>query len=216
MTGDIGEALESNFGSSVLPSAVPSTCAQPTYSKFLKPVDNSRQKSFSVTMDPDCSDIPIYRQIQPLLPTATTKSPSHLVPRNFSQRPASGLPAPHPRNPAPASHPLPPRPSPTLHPPRLRPLQMSLRDPTLVVRSGLSATRRGRAIRSSNPDLVRGIDLFAPRGRLPGPRGVFAAAAFLLREERGNPGAVDEIDSPREEGEEEEVEEYAVEKELGC
>ena len=96
------------------------------------------------------------------------------------------------------------RPCRTLYPLRFGPLQMSRRDPTFVVRLG--ATRHSRAIRTNDTDLVGRIDLLGAAGGFLGALAAFAAAT-LLGEEGGDPGAVDEITGAGEGGEEEEVEE---------
>lgn len=92
-----------------------------------------------------------------------------------------------------------------LHPPCLRPLQMSLRDPTLVI-SSLAPARNSRSVRANNTNLITWIHLLSPGGRFASAGSVFTTA-FLLREQGCDPGVVDEVDCTCEETEEEEVEE---------
>lgn len=85
---------------------------------------------------------------------------------------------------------------------------MSLRDPAFII-SSLTPTRDGRSISSHNTDLIIRIHLLSPRSGFARAGSVFAAT-FVLGEEGRDPGVVDEIDCSREEAEEEEVEEDAV------
>ena len=84
---------------------------------------------------------------------------------------------------------------------------MSRWDPALIIRFG--SARHRRAIRANNADLVSGVDFLRAAGGFLGALAAFAATAFL-REEGGDPGAVDEIAGAGEGGKEEEVEEDAV------
>ena len=84
---------------------------------------------------------------------------------------------------------------------------MMRRDPALIIR--LRSRSDSRPIRANNRDLISGIDLLRLAGRPLGPLTAFASAPGL-GEECADPGAVDEIDSAKEAGQEDEVEEYAV------
>lgn len=83
---------------------------------------------------------------------------------------------------------------------------MPLGDPALVVRLGAArGNDGGRAIRARHADLLAGVDFPVPLGGGAGAGGVFASsggrgggALFGLREEGGDPGAVDEVDGTRE------------------
>ena len=80
-------------------------------------------------------------------------------------------------------------------------------DPALVV-AGLGAARDGGAVGAHDRHLLGRVDLLAlARGAL-GALAALAAAA-LLREERRDPGVVDEVAGAAEGGGEEEVEEDA-------
>ena len=79
------------------------------------------------------------------------------------------------------------------------------RDPALVVR--LRTTRHRWPISSNDRYLIGGVDFLGLPGGALGALAAFPAAA-LLGEERGDPGAVDEVEGAGEGGEEEEVEEY--------
>ena len=87
---------------------------------------------------------------------------------------------------------------------------MSSGDPALVESTGLGTSRDSRAICADNRDLVGRVDLL---GSLRGSLSALAALAapLLLREQSSNPGVVDEVAGAAESGEEEEVEEDAVE-----
>lgn len=84
--------------------------------------------------------------------------------------------------------------------------------PTLIVRFGCCSARDGGAIGAQDGHLIARIDAFAPRRGFAGAGGVFPAGAGapFLREEGGDPGAVDEVTCAAEDGGEEEVEEEAV------
>lgn len=109
---------------------------------------------------------------------------------------------------------LPPRPLrlPALRPPaanplRLGALQVAGGDPALVV--GLGAGGDGRAVGADDGHLVGRVDLLGLAGGALRALAALAAAA-LLREERRDPGVVDEVAGAAERGGEEEVEEDAV------
>ena len=80
-------------------------------------------------------------------------------------------------------------------------------DPALVV--DLCATGDGRAVAAHDADLVGRVDPFAAARRLFGALAALALAA-LLREQRGDPGRVDEVGGAGEACKEEEVEEDAA------
>jgi hypothetical protein len=90
---------------------------------------------------------------------------------------------------------------------------VSGRDPALVECTSLCAAGDSRAVSTDDGDLVGGVDLLA---LARGTRGALAAlaAATLLGEESGDPGVVDEVADTAEGGEEEEVEEDAIEEKL--
>lgn len=96
----------------------------------------------------------------------------------------------------------------TLHPLGLRSLQVTGRDPALIVGLSLSARGDGWAIGTDNADLVGGVDLL---GALGGALCALAtlATALLLREESSDPGAVDEVTGTGEDTSEDKVEEDA-------
>ena len=106
--------------------------------------------------------------------------------------------------------PLPTLRPPTAHPLSFRPLQMSRRNPALIVRS---SARRSRAISAYHTHLITRIDLLRTTARALGPLTTLAAAA-LLRKECGDPGIIDEEAGPSEGGGEEDVEEDATRKVL--
>jgi hypothetical protein len=83
-------------------------------------------------------------------------------------------------------------------------------DPALIESTSLCAAGDSRAVSANDGNLVGGVDLLA---LARGTRGAFTtlAAATLLGEESGDPGVVDEVADTAEGGEEEEVEEDAVE-----
>jgi hypothetical protein len=87
-------------------------------------------------------------------------------------------------------------------------------DPALVESTSLCAAGNSRAVSTDNGDLVGRVDFLALAG---GARGTLAAlaAATLLGEESGDPGVVDEVADAAEGGEEEEVEEDAVDEKVG-
>lgn len=90
---------------------------------------------------------------------------------------------------------------------RLGPLQMGGRNPTLVI--GLGAGRHRWAVLPDDRSLIGWVDdLATTRGLL---RALTAlAATLLLREQRRDPGVVDEVTSSAETGCKEEVEEDAA------
>ncbi len=85
---------------------------------------------------------------------------------------------------------------------------MSRGDPALII--CLGPTRDSWAIRTDDTDLVSGINFLGATRRSLGALAAFAATA-LLGEESADPGAVDEVASTGEGGEEEKVEEDSVE-----
>jgi hypothetical protein len=96
------------------------------------------------------------------------------------------------------------------NPPGLRALQVLGGNPALVENASLSTSSDSRAIRANNRDLVGRVDLLSSlRGSLSALAAL--AAPLLLREQSRNPGVVDEVAGAAESGEEEEVEEDAVE-----
>jgi hypothetical protein len=96
------------------------------------------------------------------------------------------------------------------NPPGLRALQVLGGNPALVKSTSLGTSGDSRAIGANNRDLVSRVDLL---GSLRGSLGALAALAapLLLREQSRDPGVVDEVAGATEGGEEEEVEEDAVE-----
>ena len=96
------------------------------------------------------------------------------------------------------------------NPPGLRALQVLGGNPALVESTSLGTSRDSRAICANNGDLISRVDLL---GSLRGSLSALAALAapLLLREQSSNPGVVDEVAGAAESGEEEEVEEDAVE-----
>lgn len=82
-------------------------------------------------------------------------------------------------------------------------LQVRGGDPALVV---LCAGGDSRAVSADNSNLLSGIDLLGALGRLLGALSTLAAT-FLLGEEGGDPGVVDEEHSASEGAEEDKVEE---------
>jgi hypothetical protein len=96
------------------------------------------------------------------------------------------------------------------NPPSLGALQVLGRDPALVESTGLGTSSDSRAICANNRDLVGRVDLLSSlRGSLSALAAL--AAPLLLREQSRDPGVVDEVAGAAEGGEEEEVEEDAVE-----
>lgn len=83
-------------------------------------------------------------------------------------------------------------------------------DPALVEATSVGAAGDSWAVSANNRDLLGGVDLLALAGGARGALTALAAAA-LLGEESGDPGVVDEVADAAEGGEEEEVEEDAVE-----
>ena len=83
---------------------------------------------------------------------------------------------------------------------------MMRRNPTLIIR--FSATRYRGTIGSQYANLIAGIDFLGPSGRAFSTVAAFPTACFL-REERRDPGVIDEIACAAKSGEEEQVEEYA-------
>jgi hypothetical protein len=83
-------------------------------------------------------------------------------------------------------------------------------DPALVESTSLGTSSDSRAICANNRDLVGRVDLL---GSLRGSLSALAALTppLLLREQSRDPGVVDEVAGAAEGGEEEEVEEDAVE-----
>jgi hypothetical protein len=79
-------------------------------------------------------------------------------------------------------------------------------NPRLII--SLCAARDSWSIRTSNTNLIRRVDLLRALGRRLCALAAFAAAA-LLREERLEPGAVDEVACAAEDEAEEDVEEDA-------
>ena len=96
------------------------------------------------------------------------------------------------------------------NPPGLRALQVLGGDQALVKSTSLGTSGDSRAIGANNRDLVSRVDLL---GSLRGSLSALAALAapLLLREQSRDPGVVDEVAGSAEGGEEEEVEEDAVE-----
>lgn len=78
----------------------------------------------------------------------------------------------------------------TFDPPRFRPIEVSCRDPALIV--SFSTRSHRRSIGSDDRYLVRWIHLLRLAGRLLGSLGALATAT-LLWEESGDPSAIDEV-----------------------
>jgi len=95
------------------------------------------------------------------------------------------------------------------NPPGFRALQVTGGNPALVESASLGTACDSWAICADNRDLFGGVDLLASAG---GSLSALAALAapLLLREQSSNPGVVDEVAGATERGEEEEVEEDAV------
>ena len=84
---------------------------------------------------------------------------------------------------------------------------MSRRNPALVVCLGTGRNRG--TVSTHNRNLIAGVDLLAALGGAFCTIATFAAARFL-REERRDPGVVDEVDGGAEERCEEDVEKDAI------
>lgn len=82
-------------------------------------------------------------------------------------------------------------------------------DPGLVVGGRLGAARDGRTVGADDADLIGRVDLPAAARRGLGPFAALAAAA-PLREQRRDPGAVDEVRGAAECGEQDQIEEDAA------
>jgi hypothetical protein len=96
------------------------------------------------------------------------------------------------------------------NPPGLRALQVLGGNPALVESTSLGTSGDSRAISANNRDLVGRVDLLSSLRRFLSALAALAAP-LLLREQSRDPGVVDEVAGAAEGGEEEEVEEDAVE-----
>ena len=83
-------------------------------------------------------------------------------------------------------------------------------NPALVESTSLGTSGDSRAISANNRDLVGRVDLLSSLRRFLSALAALAAP-LLLREQSRDPGVVDEVAGAAEGGEEEEVEEDAVE-----
>lgn len=96
------------------------------------------------------------------------------------------------------------------HAPGLGALEVCGGDPALVEAACVRAAGDSRAVSADDGDLVGGVDFLGLAGGTLGALAALSTTA-LLGEEGGDPGVVDEVADAAEGGEEEEVEEDAVE-----